>query len=196
MYGAHGGSALSSIGGTIRLGELVAGGKIPHVMKMNLDCKKNFYYSNEETDQKAGCRWPARKADSSAPTHYRGTNPVLQMGSLLALKPDFNVSGLETEPGRILARALMHYGAYTVDSTGWDVYALCTEHSPDGKVIDEFKRVWGYDFAGTGTNTGWKRDYRKIIQNLHVVDNNGPDRRGGGGKPIVPLAASLAKAGE
>lgn len=63
-------------------------------------------------------------------------------------------------------------------------------------MIDEFRRVLGYDFAGTGTNTGWKRDYVKMIQHLHVVDNNGPDRVGGGGKPLVPLAASLARAGE
>ena len=46
-----------------------------------------------------------------------------------------------------------------------------------------------------GTDSGWTRDYKKIIQNLHVVDNNGPDRVGGGGKPLVPLAASLAEAG-
>ena len=174
-YGAHGGSALSSIGGTIRLGELVPGGRITHVMKMNLHCWKNFYYAKDETDQKPGYRWPARKADSSAPRSYQGKNPVLQMGSLLALKPDFDVSVLESEPGRILAQAFIHYGAYTVDSTGWDVYALCTEHSPDGKMVDEFKRVWGHNFSGTGTDSGWKRDYMKIIQNLHVVDSNGPD---------------------
>lgn len=113
------------------------------------------------------------------------------MGSLLALRPDFDVSNLETKPGRILAQAFMHYGAYIVASTGWDVYALCTEHSPKGKMIDEFRHVWGYDFAGTGTNTGWKRDNMKILQRLHVVDNNGPDRVGGGGEPLVLKAEPL-----
>src|SRR5256886_6776979 len=36
VEGGHGGSKLSSIGGTIRLGELVPGGVIRHVMKVNL----------------------------------------------------------------------------------------------------------------------------------------------------------------
>src|SRR5207245_5938543 len=35
--GGHGGSKLSSIGGTIRLGELVPGGMIRHAMEVNLD---------------------------------------------------------------------------------------------------------------------------------------------------------------
>lgn len=40
IEGAHGASGLSSIGGTIRLGELVAGGAIRHALKVNLYANK------------------------------------------------------------------------------------------------------------------------------------------------------------
>lgn len=189
--GAHGGSGLSSIGGTIRLGELVPGGKIPHAMKMNLWGQKNYYYSHGESDGKAGYRWPAVKADGYADGSYNGSNKALQMGSLLALKPDFDVSQLVTEAAQILAEAFMNYGAYIVDDTAWDVYALCTEHGPAGIMKDEFKQVWGYSFSAKGTDSPWKSDYKIIIENLHVVDNNGPDAIGGGGEPLVPMAEPL-----
>src|SRR5437870_1376943 len=42
--GGHGGSRLSSLGGTIRLGELVPGGVIRHVMKVNVYGLNNYYY--------------------------------------------------------------------------------------------------------------------------------------------------------
>jgi hypothetical protein len=194
IEGAHGGSGLSSLGGSIRLGELVPGGKIPHAMKMNLYAKKNYYYSESESDGKAGYRWPAVQADGYANSgSYAGTNPALQIGSLLALKPDFDFSQLETEAAQILAKAFIHYGAYIVDDTAWDVYALCTEHGPDGSMKNEFEQVWGYGFSGNGMNNGWKRDYKKIIENLQAIDNNNPDSIGGGGTPLVPLAEPLAK---
>jgi len=194
IEGAHGGSGLSSIGGTIRLGELVPGGKIPHAMKMNLYAKKNYYFRDSEPDGKAGFRWPAVKADGYANSEsYAGKNPALQIGSLLALKPDFDLSQLETEAAQILAQAFLNYGAYIVDDTAWDVYALCTEHSPNGKMIDEFEQMWGFEFEGNGTSNGWKRDYKKIMESLHVIDNNSPDSVGGGGNPLVPLAAPLKR---
>src|SRR5207244_1831242 len=83
--GAHGGSMLSSLGGTIRLGELVPGGRIPHALKVNLD-GVNFFGGN------GAFRWPAISKDSCAPGCYTGSNPAMMMGSLLALKPDFNMS--------------------------------------------------------------------------------------------------------
>jgi hypothetical protein len=93
------------------------------------------------------------------------------MGSLLAPKPDFSVSTLETEPGRILAHAFQDYGAYIVDTSGWSIYNFVTERSPDGSVQDEFQRAWGYSLnTGVGAN-GWARDLDKIFTNLWVVDN-------------------------
>ena len=38
----------------------------------------------------------------------------LVMGSLLALKPDFDIAALSTEPAQILAQALKDYGGYVV----------------------------------------------------------------------------------
>ena len=179
--GAHGGSGLSSIGGTVRLGEVVPGGEIRHALKMNLYAKTDLYFSNDDPDGKPGYRWPAIKADGYAsPTKYAGTNPVLQMGSLLVLPPDFDIESLSTEPAKIFARAFMNYGAYVVDDTAWDVWAIPTEKGSEGSVLSEFKKVWGYDFVNKDSNHPWSKDMQNILLALHVVDNNSPDNIGGG----------------
>ena len=187
--GAHGGSALSSIGGTIRLEELVPGGVIRHALKVNLYGKKHLSYTQDDTP---GYRWPAIKADTRAKENYRGSVPELEMGALLALKPDFDLNSLKTEPGRIIARAFMDYGGYVVDDTGWDVYALATELSPEGRVVEEFQGQWGYRFANKDLEHPWSEDMRKIFTNLHVVNNNSPETKGGGGEPRQPLAPPFA----
>lgn len=192
-YGAHGGSGLSCIGGTLRVGELVPGaGPIRHALKVNLYAARNLYYDAETR----GFRWPARKADGYAAKTYgtKGNPPkACRMGALLALPPHLTdqVLGLETEPARRLAQALRDYGAYIVDDTAWDVYALVTEWGPAGRVKDEFKKAWGFEINPVSRNHAWSRDMDRIFTHLHVVDNNGPDRIGGGGKPRVPLAPPL-----
>jgi hypothetical protein len=161
--GSHGGSGLSALGGTVRLGELVPGGTIPHALKLNID-SANFYPGF------SGYRWPAWKSDAGG-AGYSGSIPEVRMGSLLAVKPDFPISTLESEPGRIVAAAFMNHGAYIVDTSGWSIYNFPTERSPDGSVQDEFARVWGYPLnTGVGAN-GWARDLDKIFTNLYVVDN-------------------------
>jgi len=61
MYGAHGGSGLSAIGGTLRVGELSpTSGAIRHALKVNLFGRKNFYYDSKTK----GYRWPAITADA------------------------------------------------------------------------------------------------------------------------------------
>jgi hypothetical protein len=166
--GSHGGSGLSALGGTVRLGELVPGGIIPHALKMNID-NVNFYSGTPHGSPAGnGYRWPAWKSDGYG---YTGSNPAVAPGSLLAVKGDFDIAGLETEPGRIVAQAFLNYGGYIVDSSGWSIYNFVTEHSPKGSVRQEFQRVWGYDMsAGVGAN-GWARDLMKIFTNLHAVDN-------------------------
>ena len=79
--GAHGGSMLSSLGGVIRLGELVPGGTIRHALKVNLFGRDNYYTGS------GSFRWPATTADGCAPGCYGGSVPALRMGSLLALPP-------------------------------------------------------------------------------------------------------------
>ncbi|MBN2009479.1 T9SS type A sorting domain-containing protein [candidate division KSB1 bacterium] len=193
-YGAHGATKLSAIGGAIRLGELVPGASpIPHTLKVNIYAAKNVYYDSKTK----GYRWPAKSADSYASGNY-GTqgDPVeeLRMGALLALPSDMNLDDLdlETEPARMLAQAFQNYGAYLVDDTAWDVYAIITEWSPQGRVKDEFKKAWGFSMSASNQNSAWAKDMRKIYTNLHVVVNNGPDSIGGGGEPRVPMAKPLS----
>ncbi|TMA07802.1 MAG: hypothetical protein E6J94_03835, partial [Methanobacteriota archaeon] len=161
--GSHGGSGLSALGGTVRLGELVPGGTIRHSLKLNID-SANFYPGL------GGYRWPAWKSDAGG-AGYGGSIPEVRMGSLLAPKPDFPIDTLETEPGKIVAAAFRDYGGYIVDTSGWSIYNFVTERSPAGSVQDEFNKAWGYSLnAGVGAN-GWARDLDKIFTNLYVVDN-------------------------
>ena len=161
--GSHGGSGLSALGGTVRLGELVPGGTIRHSLKLNID-SANFYPGF------GGYRWPAWKSDAGG-AGYGGSIPEVRMGSLLAPKADFPTNTLETEPGKILAAAFRDYGGYIVDTSGWSIYNFVTERSPAGSVQDEFNKVWGYSLnAGVGAN-GWARDLDKIFTNLYVVDS-------------------------
>lgn len=194
IHGAHGGSGMSSLGGTIRMGELVPGGVIRHVLKLNLYAKKYLYY--DASDSTPGHRWPAPRADGYAgdPSHpcsYGGTVSELQMGALLALRTDFDIDGLQTQPAKIIARALINYGGYVVDDTCWDVYALETEWGADGRVIDEFEQVWGFPFVTSIKSTcndvnddecKWAKDMVEVFTNLHVIDNNCRTSIGGPGE--------------
>ena len=165
--GAHGGSMLSSLGGVIRLGELVPGGTIRHALKVNLFGADDYYTGY------GSYRWPATTADGCAPGCYGGSVPALRMGSLLALPPsiDVNSMGLETNASKILAHAFQDYGAYTVDDAAWSVYAVATEYSPSGKVDDEFGAAWNFTISPASRDVPWARDMDLIFGALAVVDN-------------------------
>ena len=196
-YGAHGGSGLSAIGGALRVGELISENKpIKHVLKINVFGKKNLYY--DETTK--GFRWPAKRADGYASKNYGTTrtkpvNVECRMGALLALPPTIDLDKLnfETIPARILAQAFQDYGAYIVDDTAWDVYAIVTEWGPDGRVADEFEKKWGFSMKQSGKDSPWSRDMDKIFLNLHVVVNNSPQAIGGSGDTRVPRAPELVE---
>jgi hypothetical protein len=193
INGAHGGSGLSAIGGAIRMGELVPGGEINHALKINVFAEKNLYFG-----ERKGHRWPAPVADGYASsTRYAGKIPATTMGSLLAIPYHVNLDtfALETEPARILARTMQRYGAYVVDDTAWDVYALITEWSPTGRVAHEFNSVWGFSMMQQSQDHPWARDIRKIMTQLYVVDNNSPHSVGGGGNPLAPLAPEFGRPG-
>src|SRR5204863_5207214 len=134
--GSHGGSGLSALGGTVRLGELVPGGTIRHALKLNLDSAN--YYSGF-----GGYRWPAVKSDAGG-AGYGGSIPEDRMGSLLAVKPDFAIGSLESEPGKIVAQAFMDYGGYIVESPRRRCYKLGTGDSPGGSVYPEFPHSVGH----------------------------------------------------
>ncbi len=201
IAGAHGGSGMSTIGGTIRVGEFTAGA-IRHAMKFNLWAR--YFLSNTGN----GYRWPALVADGgyndpNAFNYYGGSNTAMKMGSLLALHKTANINtmGFETAPGKILAKAFQDYGAYIVDNTGWNHCAIPTEVGPDGSVLDEFRNLYGFDFHAWDNldNTAWGRDIKRIITNLYVVNNNSSTNIGGGptneNNRRAPVACAIGSQG-
>lgn len=172
IQGGHGGSGLSSIGGSIRRGELTAAGPIVHALKVNIWGAKYLW---KFADGDSGFRWPAWRHDGCAPECYGGTNPSLRLGSLLALpRTVADTLHLETIPGGKIRDALRDYGAYVVDDTAWDAYALCVESD----VRAEFRAR--YSLAIEGQSGPWYRDMMKLYGALMIVDNNSPTSVGGG----------------
>lgn len=188
--GSHGGSFMTAFGGTIRLGEWVPGGEIPHVMKIEVDSTKHLWGGTGDK-----FRWPARVADANS-AHYGGTVPAARMGALLALPKSFPVASLTSEPARIMAKAMQGYGAYIVDETGRDTVAFATEWGPQGRVTTEFKNTWGFPLDGhvtqaTGAHLAYLKDMEKIYTSLAVVNDNSPTNVGGAGTRMAPWAAPL-----
>lgn len=149
--GAHGGSGLSSVGGTIRLGELLPGAPpIRHALKLEL-CGSKYYFSKPLQPPSAynGNRthyvWPATGSDScSLSGCYTGTNPHVAPGALLAVPQQLGgklrASGKVTSTiGKQILAALETYGGYIVDDTGGgDSVAICM----DAQVNAEMRQGW------------------------------------------------------
>lgn len=208
--GAHGGSNLSTLGGTIRMGELRPGTQMLHALKINVDsatslglCTGNF---------NACFTWPAATADGYAANGGNGygaathnTNPAMKMGALLAIPASVNITaiGLQSVPGKMLAWTLQNYGAYIVDSRGSPGFDLAIEDGAAGDKAAEFQADYGFPFDGrlgymTLTSAGqptpqakWVSDIRLLIDYLRVVGNNSPTSVGGGGAPLQPLAPAF-----
>lgn len=131
IAGCHGGSGMSGIGGTIREGELTGPEPIRHALKFSLPCTTSC------SAEGGGFRWPATKADSGYEGKYGGENPEVHMGSLLALPPDTDLSGISEPDTRKVAEALMTYGGYVVDETGgapegsFDVQSTAVDEFPN-----------------------------------------------------------------
>jgi hypothetical protein len=206
-FGAHGGSGLSSIGGSIRLGELLSDtGPIRHALKIEVN---NFWYYgrkvlNPKTDYNGGRTqylWPATGSNSGCcPGSYNGTEPHVAPGALLAIPAsDANQVNTTTVIGHKIKSAMIDYGAYLVDGSG------PTSHGPphankaafcmDALVNDEMRRHYGYamtypdgvspsDPEDKGAALYW--DLLHIFRHLQAVVNNGPHSVGGGGTPRVP----------
>jgi hypothetical protein len=198
ITGAHGGSGLSAIGGTIRVGELRPGGPPPaHALKLELFAAQNYYNDGNSSD----CyRWPAVTCDgyfnSSGSLKYGGTNPALRPGSLLALPPGVSIAslGLTTEPAQKLAWTLQNYGAYLVDDSAWSSVSICVEYGPAGSLEDQFESDWGFELDTSGTTSAFAQDFATLLSNLSVVNNNSASSVGGGGTPLQPLAPPLPPA--
>lgn len=196
ITGAHGGSGLSAIGGSIRVGELRPGSTGPrHVLKLAVYAKESLY----KCSSRSNCfRWPAVTSDSYAVGNYgvnnRNSHPSMKMGSLLAIPPwtNINALGLETAPARQLAWTLQNYGAYIVDDTYAPGFFLNAEVGPDGSVPAQFKADYGFEMEQkVQGNKPWMRDIQRLAKALHVVDNNSPSSIGGGGTPRQSLAPQI-----
>jgi hypothetical protein len=194
--GAHGGSGLSAIGGTLRVGELRPnGGHVHHVLKMELFAHQNYYDDGNHAD----CyRWPATDCDgywndSTSSLEYGGKNPSLGPGSLLAIPPTTSIAslGLTTGAAQELAWTLQNYGAYLVDDTAWSSVSICTESGPAGSFQTQFQSDWGTPFTTNGTSSAFAKDMLVIYAHLSVIGDNAPTTIGGGGTPLQPLAAPL-----
>jgi hypothetical protein len=182
IKGSHYGSGLSALGGSIRPGELTGDGPIRHALKLNL-WGEHLYYSADLP----GFRWPADRSDAEAAKLYKGQNPKLVMGTLLAIPPDVtpDALALKTEVGLKIFHALQDYGAYVADDSGWDATDLCVERSVPGEVLAR------YGYTLTGEHGPFVDEMHRMIQNLAIVDNNEPGRIGGGGVPRQERAPEL-----
>jgi len=211
IAGTHGGSNLSGLGGSIRVGELILTGTPtqgpPHALKLNLDASQHLHRCGDPTDQRADdvkqkdCyRWPATKADSYALTVYGTKGPAMpatmRMGVLLAIPPSVNIDSLGLGTlGRQIAWSLQNYGAYVVDDTFGPAYALSVEAGPDGSVRtqvyeDSLHQVVLEQRVRDGSK--WTQDFQLLITLLQIVDNNGPaPGPAGGGAPLQPMAVEL-----
>ncbi len=194
--GAHWGSGMSSLGGSLRHGELTGPAPIRHALKLEIWGKKFLHY--DKTDATPGFRWPADMADnyaSKTPAEggYGGRIPKAEMGALLAIGPRHTEAtlGLKTAPGKKLFHALQNYGGYLVDDAATDTPLICVE----SHAIGEFREVFGYDFdvqsGVTGPANDWLADLRALFSALSIVDNNAPDALGGGGPQSLPAPPEL-----
>ncbi len=199
--GSHGGSGLSGIGGTIRLGELLPDtGPIKHALKIEL--QHQWYYGARPLQNASAYNggrgqyvWPATGSDggsNKAPGGlYTGSDPHIAPGALLAIPAAASASiKTNTVVGGKIKQALVDFGAYIVDDTGGgNSVALCME----ARVNDEMRKTYGYTMtyphgvssASTDPGKALYDDLLAIFRALNAVINNGPDTVGGGGTPRV-----------
>lgn len=200
-WGAHGGSGLSAVGGTIRSGELAPGaGPIPHALKIE-GFAHDQYSSGTAGQPWTLYRWPALGHDGYATNaasglQYNGSNPAVVPGSLLAIPADVAANlTIKTVPGQRLLAALRDFGAYIVDDTASPSAAICMEASVSDEIRSDFNLTLG-TYASGPAEPGQPlyEDVKALFQALHAVTNNGPGRVGGGGSPRVPAAPPICGA--
>lgn len=200
--GAHGGSGLSALGGTIRVGELLPStGAIAHALKLELWAHRWYF---RHGDNRSSCfTWPATGCDSYAfdpELGYNGTNPFVRPGSLLAVPPAAAAAlapRLATAPGAKILRALTDFGGYLVDDTAsaQNGAAFCAEPGVNAEV----EAAFGYSIRierplSPQQGAPLFNDLVLIFQALSAVVNNGPDNVGGGGTPRRPPAPPICGA--
>ncbi len=182
IAGGHAGSAMSSIGGSVRAGELFGDQPIHHALKLTLWGDWLYFDKSSNT----GFRWPATMNDGAAANSYKGKIPSMQMGSLIAIPPSVTADSLGINDAVTLKifHALQDYGAYVVDDSGWDYNYLDVEVS----ARDEFKQKTG---KSIGEYQPLQDGFNSLVSKLDVVSNNAKDSIGGGGKGRQPAAPPI-----
>ena len=181
ITGSHFGSGLSTLGGSLRVGELSSPEPIRHALKLNI-WVRHLHYGESK-----GFRWPADRADSYAsPETYTGTNPALQMGALLVLPANVTPEALNitSAPALKIFAALRDYGCYISDDTAWNAYDFCAEEGVVAEVAAMGHTLGGY-------HGQLNEELKRIINALHVVNDNSPQTPGGAGPRMAPLAPRL-----
>lgn len=182
--GGHLGSGLSSIGGDLRAGELFGAQPLDHALKIDVTPSSLSYSASSATP---GFRWPADLADGYAAHDYRGRDPQLVMGSLLAIPVSATATslGLRTEAGRRLLAAFQSYGAYIADTTGDSDASLCV----DSRALPDYRARTGHDLEA---DRDLQSDLQHLFRALQVVTDDGPSMVGGPGVRLAPPAPPLA----
>lgn len=205
--GAHGGSGLSALGGSVRSGELFEESPpIRHALKIEL-WSGSYYYGQSpalqpvtvENGGRNQYHWPATGSDSGSNVPcsqgglYCGKDPYVAPGSLLAIRPSDHpllLPKLQTVIGRRLLDALTDFGAYIVDDTGslQNGAAICFEPSVQDEVLQRYNVSF---YLGNPLQQGKQGavmydDLLLLYRNLYAVINNGPQTIGGGGTPRQP----------
>lgn len=183
--GTHYGSGLSTIGGSIRKGELTSSEPIRHALKLNINAAEFLYYGEDLK----GYKWPADRCDSYAEGRYGGDDKNLVMGSLLALPPDITAEdlGITSEVGKKLFFTLQNYGCYITDDSNWNAYCICAEVGVREEVIQKYGEA--YDMKGY--ENAYAKEFVSMVSSLAIIVNNTPDTIGGGGTPRQPLLPEI-----
>jgi hypothetical protein len=188
--GGHGGSGLSSLGGTLRKQDFMNDEPIRHALKIAL---RGWQYHCGSSGGKCTPRWPASNSDVRNQDSY---NPVsaMKMGALLAIHPSatYESLGIKSKAGKKLFDVMQDYGGYTVDGGGHRSERNSPNVSMHEETIAQFKKYYGHDWTfnltrnSTTPDAGteyarWADDVNAIFSNLYVVDDNTPSSIGGKG---------------
>lgn len=161
--------SFSSLGGTIRKGEL--GGGVRHALSVLV-----IQQALNGAGPDGPFVWPAAGNPPDKKFKFAGQDGHVRLGSLLAIPADVDIAkavGASSGPIYVFARALQDYGAYVSGTfeTGNKPLVFTMEPSAADEVPHEFNAALS-----------------KLAPLLKVVINNGPQRVGGGGVPRRGLA--------
>jgi hypothetical protein len=119
------------------------------------------------------------------------SNPALKPGALLAVPAALSLSvgeRIRTLLGKKMLAVLTDYGEYLDDDTASNSAA----YNVEGGVNAECNAACGSpNVLAPAPGNSYYHDLVAIFQALHVVNNNSPKAKGGGGVPRRPPAPPI-----